>query len=62
MVSQEIYDRMLAIIGADPGIRPRDLNRQLGLEHSNHYRQTLIKRGLIRKERHGSAVYYYPVV
>jgi len=52
---------MLEIIEQNPGIRPSELNRRLGLEHSANLRNTLIKRGLIRKERDGSAVRYYLV-
>ena len=52
---------MLEIIEQNPGIRPSELNRRLGLEHSANLRNTLIKRGLIRKERAGSAVRYYLV-
>lgn len=51
--------KMLSIIKQNPGIRPSELNRHLSREHSNHYRQTLIRRGLIRKERKGAAVHYY---
>jgi hypothetical protein len=52
---------MLALIRARPGIRPSELNRLLKVEHSDGLRSTLIRRGLIRKEKDGSAMRYYPV-
>jgi hypothetical protein len=50
--------------GADqgnPGIRPSEINRRLKRVESDGLRATLIKRGLIRKEKDGSAMRYYPV-
>lgn len=58
--NNQILSEMLTLIRRHPGIRPSELNRRLSREHSNHYRQTLIKQGLIRKERKGAAVHYYP--
>ena len=54
-------DRVLRLIRAHPGIRPSELNRLLKLEQSDALRNALIKRGLIRKEKDGSAMRYYPV-
>jgi hypothetical protein len=54
-------EKALSLIRTHPGIRPSELNRLLNREESDGLRQTLIKRGLIRKERDGSAMRYYPV-
>lgn len=54
-------EKMLSLIGAHPGIRPSELNRLLEIEQSDGLRATLIRRGLIRKEKHGAAVRYYLV-
>jgi hypothetical protein len=51
----------LSLIRTHPGIRPSELNRLLNREQSDGLRGTLIKRGLIRKEKDGSAMRYYPV-
>ena len=52
---------VLSLIRRRPGIRPSELNRLLNLEQSDAVRNTLIKRGLIRKEKDGSAMRYYPL-
>jgi len=54
-------EKMLSLIRAHPGIRPSELNRRLNRDQSDALRNTLIKRGLIRKEKDGSAMRYYPV-
>jgi hypothetical protein len=54
-------EKALALIRARPGIRPSEINRLLNREESDGLRSTLIKRGLIRKEKDGSAMRYYPV-
>jgi hypothetical protein len=54
-------ERTLSLIRARPGIRPSEINRLLKREESDGLRSTLIKRGLIRKEKDGSAMRYYPV-
>jgi hypothetical protein len=54
-------EKTLALIGRHPGIRPSELNRRLNREESDGLRNTLIKRGLIRKEKDGSAMRYYAV-
>jgi hypothetical protein len=54
-------EKTLALIRARPGIRPSEINRLLNREESDGLRSTLIKHGLIRKEKDGSAMRYYPV-
>ena len=54
-------EKVLSLIKTHPGIRPSELNRLLNVEQSDGLRSTLIKRGLIRKERDGSAMRYYVV-
>ncbi len=54
-------EKTLALIRARPGIRPSEINRLLNREESDGLRATLIKRGLIRKKKDGSAMRYYPV-
>jgi uncharacterized membrane protein len=53
--------KVLALIKAHRGIRPSEINRRLGLTQSDGLRGTLIRRGLIRKKKDGSAVRYYAV-
>jgi hypothetical protein len=54
-------EKTLSLIRTHPGIRPSELNRLLNREQSDGLRNTLIKRGLVRKERDGPATRYYPV-
>ena len=54
-------EKALSLIRANPGIRPSELNRLLNREESDGLRNTLIKRGLVRKEKDGSAMRYFPV-
>jgi hypothetical protein len=54
-------EKTLSLITKHPGIRPSEINRLLNREESDGLRNTLIKRGLIRKEKDGSAMRYYPV-
>jgi hypothetical protein len=54
-------EKTLSLIRTHPGIRPSELNRLLNREQSDGLRSTLIKRGLIRKKKDGSAMRYYPV-
>jgi hypothetical protein len=54
-------EKTLALIRTHPGIRPSEINRLLNREESDGLRNTLIRRGLIRKEKDGSAMRYYPV-
>jgi hypothetical protein len=52
---------VLSLIRARPGIRPSELNRLLNLKQSDSLRSTLIRAGLIRKEKDGAVTRYYPV-
>jgi hypothetical protein len=54
-------EKILSLIRTHPGIRPSELNRLLHRQESDGLRNTLIRRGLIRKEKDGSAMRYYPV-
>lgn len=60
MSKEELLEEMLSIIRKNLGTRPSELNRLLNISHLWNLRSTLIKRGLMRKERKGAAVYYYP--
>lgn len=53
--------RVLVLIRQHPGIRPSELNRLLKRDESDGLRAALIRRGLIRKQKDGSAVRYYAV-
>jgi hypothetical protein len=54
-------EKALSLIRTHPGIRPSEINRLMNREQSDGLRSTLIKRGLIRKKKDGSAMRYYPV-
>ena len=54
-------EKALSLIRTHPGIRPSELNRILNRRESDGLRSTLIKRGLIRKKKEGSAMRYYSV-
>jgi hypothetical protein len=54
-------ENTLSLIRTRPGIRPSEINRLLNREESDGLRNTLIKRGLVSKEKDGSAIRYYPV-
>ncbi len=58
--SESRLDEIVSLIKKHPGIRPSELNRLLKVQQSDSLRSTLIKRGLIRKEKDGSATRYYP--
>lgn len=58
---EQLLTKMLSAIRKNPGIRPSEINRILGVPHTASLRNTLIKRGLARKERRGAAVHYFPV-
>lgn len=57
---EKMLAEMLSIIRKKPGIRPREIYEIMGLEHSAPLRNVLIKRGLVRKERKGASVHYFP--
>jgi DNA-binding MarR family transcriptional regulator len=54
-------EKVLSLIRANPGIRPSEINQRLNLEQSDSLRNTLLKRGLIRKVKDGTAMRYYLV-
>lgn len=54
-------ERVLSLIRTRPGIRPSEINRLLHRAQSDGLRSTLIKRGLVRKEKDGATMRYYPV-
>jgi hypothetical protein len=56
-----LLNKTLSLIKTHPGIRPSELNRLLNVGQSDGVRNTLIERGLIRKEKDGSAMRYYLV-
>jgi len=56
----ELLTQIVAIVRRNPGIRASEINRKLGREQTDHYRSILIDQGLLRKERQGAAVRYYP--
>jgi len=58
---EKLLSKIFFIIRKNQGIRPRELHKLLNLEHSWSLRLTLIKRGLIKKEKDGNAVRYYPI-
>ena len=62
MANEELLNKMISIIKQNPGIRPSELNRRIGLQHTAWLRNTLIKRGLVRKEKRGGAVFYYSLM
>jgi hypothetical protein len=51
-------EKVLSLIRNRPGIRPSEINRLLNKEQSDGLRLTLMKRGLIWKEKDGSAMRY----
>jgi Mn-dependent DtxR family transcriptional regulator len=51
--SERLLAKILEIIKAEPGVRPSVINRRLGLTQSDSLRATLIRRGLVRKEKSG---------
>jgi hypothetical protein len=53
-------DKVLGLIRERPGIRPSEINRLLDRVESDGLRATLIKRGLVRKEKDGPATRYFP--
>jgi len=58
---QSLVEKVLALIRARPGIRPSEINRLLNIEQSDGPRSALLKRGLVRKVKEGSATRYYPL-
>ena len=63
MAPKETTERLLAkildIIKNEPGVRPSEINRRLGLAQSDSLRETLIRRGLVRKVKDGQATHLH---
>jgi Mn-dependent DtxR family transcriptional regulator len=57
--TEELLSRILEIIKREPGVRPSEINRRLGLTQSDSLRATLIRRGLVRKVKEGQATHLY---
>jgi Mn-dependent DtxR family transcriptional regulator len=57
--TEELLSRILEIIRREPGVRPSEINRRLGLTQSDSLRATLIRRGLVRKVKEGQATHLY---
>jgi Mn-dependent DtxR family transcriptional regulator len=57
--TEQMLLRILEIIEKEPGVRPSEINRRLGLAQSDSLRAALIRRGLVRKERRGAATHLY---
>lgn len=57
---EELLAKMFSLIKKNPGIRPSELNKKIGIPHTASLRATLIKRGLVIKQRKGIATHYYP--
>ena len=60
-IREDKLARMLSIIQKNPGIRASAINREMKIEHTWNLRSTLIKRGLVRKDKKGVAVHYYVI-
>jgi hypothetical protein len=56
---EELLAKILALIKANPGIRPSEINHRLGRQQSDALRDALINRGLVRKVKKGQATYLY---
>jgi len=57
--TEDLLAKMLEIIKSEPGVRPSEINRRLGLMQSDSLRATLIRRGLVRKVKEGQATHLY---
>jgi Mn-dependent DtxR family transcriptional regulator len=58
--TEDLLSKILEIIRSEPGIRPSEINRRLGLTQSDSLRATLIRRGLVRKVKDGPATHLFP--
>ena len=58
--TEQLLSKILEIVKSEPGVRPSEINRRLGLVQSDSLRATLIRRGLVRKEKRGQASHLYP--
>jgi Mn-dependent DtxR family transcriptional regulator len=57
--TEQLLSEILEIIKKEPGVRPSEINRRLGLAQSDSLRATLIRRGLVRKEKRGPATHLF---
>jgi Mn-dependent DtxR family transcriptional regulator len=57
--TEDLLAKILEIIKSEPGVRPSEINRRLGLMQSDSLRATLIRRGLVRKVKEGQATHLY---
>lgn len=57
--TEDLLAKILEIIRSEPGVRPSEINRRLGLTQSDSLRATLIRRGLVRKVKEGQATHLY---
>ena len=57
--TEELLSKILEIVRSEPGVRPSEINRRLGLDQSDSLRATLIRRGLVRKVKEGRATRLY---
>ena len=57
--TEELLAKILEIIKSEPGVRPSEINRRLGLMQSDSLRTMLIRRGLVRKVKEGQATHLY---
>lgn len=57
--TEQVLEKMLAIIKSNPGIRPSELNRRLNMVQSDSLRAALIRRGLVRKIKDDSETHLY---
>jgi uncharacterized membrane protein len=51
--------KILEIIKSEPGVRPSEINRRLGLTQSDSLRAALVRRGLVRKVKEGQTTHLY---
>lgn len=56
---EDLLAAILEIIRSEPGVRPSEVNRRLGLAQSDSLRATLIDRGLIRKVKKAGSTHLY---
>jgi Mn-dependent DtxR family transcriptional regulator len=56
---EKVLAKILALIKDNPGIRPSEINRRLNLAQSDALRDALIRQGLVRKVKEGTATHLY---
>jgi hypothetical protein len=59
VATEQVLEKMLAIIKSNPGIRHSELNRRLHLVQSDSLRATLIRRRVVRKVKNGRETHLY---